>query len=142
MGSKFKLSDTMQFLTGKLNAITGGEVALQLVLDNTEVVAGRELRAEVRVLSPEKDRNIDYLLISLEGTVQREGKWEEYVQSAEVAQDTALPADHEFMVPVVIVVPADAVLTEDGSRWRLYARAFLDKRFDPQAEQGFAVVAD
>lgn len=131
----------MQFFTGKINAITGGEVAIQLDVGDGEVVAGRELRAELRVLSPGKARSIDYLLISLQGTVQREGKWQDYVQSAEVAQDTSLPEDHEFVIPVVIVIPADAVLTEDGASWRLYARAYLDKKFDPQVESALRVVA-
>lgn len=139
--SKFKLSDTMQFLTGKLNAITGGEVQLNLDLDADDVVAGKELRAQVRIRSPEKRRNIDYVEISIKGQVQREGKWEEWTQSAEVAHDTALPSDHEFIVPVVVLIPIDAVLTEDGGQWSIFARAFLDKKFDPRAETSFNVVA-
>jgi len=139
--SKFKLSDTMQFLSGKFNAVTGGEVELEVELDTTEIRAGDEVRAHARVKSPTKSRTIDYLLISLQGTVQREGKWKDYVQSAEVAQDTALPADHEFVVPIVILIPADAVLTEDGATWSLYARAFLDKKVDPRAEVAFKVVS-
>lgn len=138
--SKFKLSDTMQFLSGKLNAVTGGEVELSLELDKTKIKAGEEIRAHARVRSPEKSRTIDYLLISLQGTVQREGKWKDYVQSAEVAQDTALPANHEFVVPIVILIPADAVLSEDGATWSVYARAFLDKKVDPRAERAFEVV--
>ena len=139
--SKFKLSDTMQFLTGKLNAITGGEVSLQLTIDADEVSAGREVKAELRVLSPNASRKIDYVLISLDGTVQRDSKWQPYVQSAEVAQDKLLPADHEFVIPVVIVVPEDAVLSEDGASWRIAARAYLDKKFDPRAEASFKVVS-
>ena len=138
--SKFKLSDTMQFLSGKFNAITGGEVELELRFDKSEVVAGAELKAEALVRSPGKARSIDYLLISLKGQVQSEGQWKEYVQSAEVAQDTALPADNEFIVPIVIVIPANAVLSEDGATWSLYARAFLDKKLDPREELGFTVI--
>jgi hypothetical protein len=138
--SKFKLSDTMQFLSGKLNAITGGEVVLTLGLDSLNVKPGEELRATLRLRSPEKARNIDYILISLNGQVQRDGKWKDYVQSAEVAQNTQLPADHEFIVPIVIMIPADAVLTEDGGIWSLQGRAFIDRTLDPRAEETFSVV--
>jgi hypothetical protein len=140
MGSKFKLSDTMQFFTGKLNAITGGEVDLLVEVDDEKVKAGEELRARAVVRSPEKNRKIDYLLISLKGQVQRDGKWQDYVQSAEVAQDNALPADHEFVVPIVIRVPRDAVLTEDGGSWSIFARAYIDKTLDPRAESAFTVL--
>lgn len=139
--SKFKLSETMKFLTGKLNAITGGEVSLNVQIPEGPVAAGAELRGEVRVRSPQKRRNIDYIQISIKGQVQRDGKWEDWVQSAEVAQDTALPADHEFVVPVVVRIPADAVLSEDNGQWSLYARAYLDKKFDPRAEAAFIVIS-
>lgn len=138
--SKFKLSDTMRFLTGKINAITGGEVSLTVHVPDEPVHAGGELRAEVRVRSPEKRRTIDYVQISIKGQVQRDGKWQDWVQSAEVAQDTALPEDHEFVVPVVVRIPVDAVLSEDNAQWSVYARAFLDKKFDPRAEAAFTVV--
>lgn len=137
--SKFKLSDTMQFFTGKLNAITGGEVLLTLELDVEHVSAGREVKATMRLRSPGKARNIDYVLISLTGQVQREGKWKDYVQSAEVAQNTKLPEDTEFVVPIVILIPADAVLSEDGGNWSLQARAFIDRTLDPRAEAAFTV---
>jgi hypothetical protein len=139
--SKFKLSDTMQFLSGRFNAITGGEVTLTLEAEATSVAAGKELRATAKLRSPDKDRQIEYLLISMKGLVQRDGKWREFTQSAEVAQATTLPADHEFVVPIVILIPADAVLTEDGGNWSLSARAFIDKTIDPRAEIGFAVAA-
>ena len=139
--SKFKLSNTMQFLTGKLQAITGGEVDLRVEIENDVVAAGKELRAKVRVRSPEARRNIDYIQISLKGQVQRAGKWQDWVQSAEVAHDTALPEDHEFIVPVVVLVPIDAVLSEDGGHWSLFARAFLDKTVDPRADCPFRVTA-
>ena len=138
--SKFKLSDTMRFLTGKVNAITGGEVALTVALTDRMVKAGEELRAEVRVRSPQKERVLDYIQISIKGQVQRDGKWQDWVQTAEVAQDTALPADHEFIVPVVVVIPVDAVLSEDNGSWSVFARAYLDKKVDPRAEAGFTVV--
>lgn len=132
--SKFKLSDTMQFLSGRFNAIVGGDVTLTLEADSNEVKAGQELRAYAKLRSPEKDRQIEYLLISLRGQVQREGKWRDFAQSAEVAQATTLPADHEFVVPIVVLIPADAVLSEDGGSWSLAARAFVDKTIDPRAE--------
>ena len=91
--SKFKLSETMKFLTGKLNAITGGEVSLTVHIPDEPVSSGGELRGEVRVRSPQKRRNIDYVQISIKGQVQRDGKWKDWVQSAEVAQDTALPEE-------------------------------------------------
>lgn len=138
--SKFKLSDTMQFLTGKLNAITGGEVELSVEVETATVAAGEELRARIRVRSPDKRRMIDYMQISLKGTVQRDGKWKDWVQSAEVAHDTALPQDHEFVVPVVVLIPPDSVLSEDGAHWSVFARAYLDQTIDPRAECGFKVV--
>jgi len=138
--SKFKLSETMRFLTGKLNQITGGEVSLTINVVGDAVRAGDELRAEVRVRSPQTRRNIDYVQISIKGQVQRDGKWQDWVQSAEVAQDTALPEDHEFIVPVVVKIPIDAVLSEDNGQWSIFARAFLDKKFDPRAEEAFTVV--
>lgn len=138
--SKFRLSDTMKFLTGKLNAITGGETEIRVELDTSSVPAGDELRARVSVRAPGGERNIDYIQISLSGQVQRDGKWQDWVQSAEVAHDTKLPLDHEFVVPVVILVPQDAVLTEDGGMWLLYARAYLDRQVDPRAEASFEVV--
>jgi len=134
--SKFKLSDTMQFLTGKLNAITGGDVVLTLALDSLKVRPGEELRATLRLRSPEKTRSIDYILISINGQVQREGKWKDYVQTAEVAQNTQLPADHEFVIPIIILV-----LSEDGGIWALQARAFIDKTLDPRTEETFSVIA-
>lgn len=139
--SKFKLSDTMRFLTGKINAITGGEVALSVAVPEAPVPAGGEVRAEVRVRSPQVARTIDYVQISIRGQVQREGRWQEWVQSAEVAQDTVLPADHEFVIPVVVKIPVDAVLSEDNAQWSIYARAFLDRKFDPRAEAPFTVVS-
>lgn len=139
--SKFKLSDTMQFLSGRFNAIVGGEVTLTLEADSQDVKAGEELRAFAKLRSPEKDRQIDYLLISLKGQVQRDGKWRDFAQSAEVAQATTLPADHEFVVPIVILIPSDAVLTEDGGSWSLSARAFVDKTIDPRAELAIKVGA-
>lgn len=139
--SKFKLSDTMRFLTGKLNAIAGGEVALDVVIPQDVVLAGGELRAEVRVRSPQRQRMIDYVQISIRGHVQREGKWQEWVQSAEVAQDTELPADHEFVIPVVVQLPIDAILSEDNGQWSVFARAYLDRKFDPRAEKTFTVAS-
>ena len=131
----------MQFLSGKFNAITGGGVELELHVATERCVPGGEMRAEARVRWPHKAGKIEYLQISLKGQVQREGKWEEYVQSAEVAHDMELPENHEFIVPIVIIIPGDAVFTEDGATWSLYARAFIDKQFDPRAEVAFEVVS-
>lgn len=132
----------MQFLSGKLNAITGGEVNLELELEADAISPGNELRAEARLRSPERRRLIEYLRISLTGQIQRDGAWHDYVQSAEVAQDTSMPADHELVVPIVIRVPGDAVLTEDGATWCLQARAYLDNKVDPRAEVTFTVESE
>lgn len=139
--TKFKLSDTMQFLTGRLNAITGGDVVLTVDIEAESVRAGHELRASARLRSPGKSRDIEYILISLVGQVQREGKWTDYVQTAEVAQATKLPADHEFVIPIVIMIPGDSVLTEDGAHWAIQARAFVDATLNPRDEKSFTVTA-
>ena len=138
--SKIKLSNTMKFLSGKFNAITGGHVELSLQIDTEVVPSGGELSANAKVRWPNKPGQIEYLQISLKGQVQRDDKWEDYVQSAEVAHDVSLLENHEFIVPIVIKIPSDAVLTEDGGNWSLYARAFIDKQFDPREEVGFHVV--
>jgi len=138
---KFKLSDTMQFLTGKLNAIRGGDVDLLLELDDDVVAAGEELRGRATVRSPESANRIEFLRIDLTGQVQRSDRWEDFVQSAEVAHDTGLPKDHEFVVPIIVLIPGDAVLTEDGATWTLSARASLDGKVDPRAERTFEVVS-
>ena len=139
--SKIKLSETLRFLTARLNAVTGGDVELRLEIDEEEVPAGEAIHARARVRSPQADHRLDYLRITMKGQVQREGRWREYVQSAEVAHETDLPADHEYVVPIVIVIPADAVLTEDGGIWSLRAQAFIDRKLDPRAEAAFAVIA-
>ena len=136
---KIKLSDTMQFLSGKFNAITGGGVELTLEVPDEQCTPGGELRAEAKVRWPHKSGKVEYLQISLKGQVQRDGKWQEFVQSAEVAHDMELRENHEFVVPIVIIIPGDAVLTEDGGTWSLFARAFIDKQFDPRAEVSFVV---
>lgn len=137
---KIKLSDTMQFLSGKFNTIAGGGVDLVLEMPEHKISIGGELRASARVKWPRKAGKIDYLQISLKGQVQRDGKWEKYIQSAEVAHEKELPENHEFVVPIIIVIPEDAVLTEDGANWSLFARAFINKQFDPRAELDFQVI--
>lgn len=137
---KIKLSDTMQFLSGKFNTITGGGIELILEMPKNKIVVGGELQASARVRWPNKTAKIDYLQISLKGQVQRDGKWQEYVQSAEVAHDKELPENHEFVVPIIIMIPEDAVLTEDGANWSIFARAFIGKSVDPRAEIPFEVV--
>jgi len=138
---KIKLSDTMQFLSGKFNTIAGGGVDLVLEMSGDEIRIGGELRASAHVKWPRKAGKIDYLQISLKGQVQRDGKWQPYVQSAEVAHGKDLPENHEFIVPIIIVIPEDAVLSEDGANWSLYARAFINKQFDPRAEISFQVLS-
>lgn len=132
--SKIKLSDTMRFLTARLNAIAGGDVELALELEQERVEAGQELKIWARIRSPQRDHLMDYLRIALRGTIQRDGQWRDYVKNAEVAHGTALPAGHEYVVPIVVVVPMDAVLTEDGGQWSLRAQAVLDRTIDPRAE--------
>jgi hypothetical protein len=106
------------------------------------VLAGGEVRAKARLASPGKDRVVKHILISLTGQVQRDGQWQDYVQSAEVAHQTPLPAEKEFVVPIVVHIPRDAVLTEDGGTWSLFARAFIAKTSDPKDRAEFVVASE
>lgn len=58
-----------------------------------------------------------------------------------MAQDVQVDANHELIIPVVILIPEDAVLTEDGAKWTLSARVVLDGAVDPRDEIAFGVVA-
>lgn len=137
--TKIKLSETLKFLTGRLNTITGGELGLDLNLGKQAIKAGDELEAWATLHCPKKAREINYVAISLEGQVQRDGQWQEFVKTAEVAQDIKLPADYEFVIPIVLHIPEDAVYTQEGGHWKLKARAAVDKTIDPRAEIGFEV---
>jgi sporulation-control protein spo0M len=137
--TKIKLSETLKFLTGRLNTITGGELELTLDLGKTAIKPGEELEARATLHCPDKARQIDYVAISIEGQVQRDGEWQDFVKSAEVAQDIVLPADYEFVIPIVLHIPEDAVYTHEGGHWNLKARAVVDTAVDPRAEVSFEV---
>ncbi len=138
---KFKLSETLRFLSRQINAIAGAEdVDISLDFEAEEISPGEEFAAKVRVVSPEEARTVTYVVLSLRGTVQRGGKWREYSETAEVAQGTELDADHEIVIPLVLYIPEDAVLTEDGAEWVIEARAVLDKLIDPRTQRSFSVV--
>ncbi|QDG50022.1 hypothetical protein FIV42_04480 [Persicimonas caeni] len=137
--TKIKLSETLKFLTGRINTITGGELGLDLSLGKQAIKAGYELEAWATLHCPKKAREINYVTISLEGQVQRDGEWQDFVKTAEVAQDIKLPADYEFVIPIVLHIPEDAVYTQEGGHWILKARAAVDKTIDPRAEVSFEV---
>lgn len=137
---KFKLSETVRFLSRKLNAITGGgEVSLTLDMEAEQIEPGSELTAHARLRSPEQARQLDHLVLGMRGTIQRDGQWRDYIESAEVAQRTELPADHELIIPIMLYIPEDAVLTEDGAHWHLEARAALDGSIDARAQLAFTI---
>jgi hypothetical protein len=137
--TKIKLSQTLKFLTGRLNTITGGELSLDLELGKEHIKPGSELEARATLMCPDKMRSVDYVAISLEGQVQRDGGWQDFVKTAEVAQDIQLPANYEFVIPIVLHIPEDAVYTQEGGHWRLKARAVLNTALDPKAEASFDV---
>lgn len=137
--TKIKLSETLKFLTGRLNTITGGELDLDLEVGKTAIRAGGELEARALLQCPKKAREIDYVVISLQGQVQRDGQWEDFVKTAEVAQDIRLPASYEFVIPIVLHIPEDAVYSQEGGHWRIKARAVVDSALDPRAEVSFEV---
>jgi hypothetical protein len=78
----------------------------------------------------------------MRGSVQREGKWVDYTEGAEVAQGTKLMADHELVIPLLLFIPEDAVLTEDGASWVVESRAVLDRLLDPRAAAPFTVALE
>lgn len=137
--TKIKLSEKLKFLTGRFDRITGGELSLDLNVDRGWVKAGQQLSAQARLRSPEEPRELEYVVISVEGQVQRGGEWRDFVQTAEVAQGVSLPADYEYVIPIVVHIPADAVFTQDGGRWRVSARAAIDKAIDARAKSEFEV---
>ncbi|MBA2661346.1 MAG: hypothetical protein H0U74_03575 [Bradymonadaceae bacterium] len=139
---KIKLSDTLKFITDKLNRVAGSNFELELILAQESVMAGRPIRGQARLRCPnDKKRTLDFMTISVSGQVQQDGRWVEYTQSAQIAHDTELPIDKEFVVPILINVPLDAVLSEDGAVWRLRVQADIDRTIDPRAEVHFQVLS-
>ncbi len=137
---KFKLSDTVKFLTRRLNAVVGaGEVAVSIDVMTPEVAPGGEVHAEVKVVSAEKDHEISTLIIAMHGKVQREQSWRDYTETVEVAQGYALASGHELVIPLMIYIPEDAVLSEDSAQWGFDVRAVIDRAIDPRASASFEV---
>ena len=136
-----KLSDTLQFLTARFNKITGGELDFTLQCDEEEVAAGEVIRAQAVLRSPEgRERMLTCVRINLRGQIQRGGAWETYDERAEAAQDVPLPRGHEYVIPIVVKIPNNAVLSEDGGNWRLRAQAVVDRTVDPRDEIAVTVV--
>lgn len=138
--TKLKLSDSFRTLTAKLQAITGGELEALLELETPQVRPGGELLAKLRVRSPLRPRHIDYVQLNLEGQIQAEGRWQPYRQTVETAQERDVDSDHELLIPLVIVIPENAVLTADGAVWHLAARAAIDRAIDSRVSEIFEVV--
>lgn len=139
---KIKLSDTLRFLSAGLNRFTGGNLELEMVVDEPSVQAGEVLRAQAVLRAPEgKNVTLSCITISLRGQVQRDGKWGAYDQRAESAHDVLLPGGHEYVLPIVIKIPTEAVLSEDGGDWRLRCQAVVDGIIDPRDETLVNVVA-
>lgn len=137
--SKIKLSETLKFLTGRFNTITGGDLDLEIHVDHGYVKAGEQLSAQAKLRSPDKSRALNYVRISVTGQVQRDGEWQDFVQTAEVAQEVRLPEDYEYVIPIVVHIPEDAVFTQDGAYWKVVSRASVDNGVDPKAEAQFEV---
>ncbi len=139
---KIKLSDTLQALTGRFNRIRGSELNFSLDVDDQEVAAGAVLRAQALLSSPEgKKRTLSCVRIELEGQIQSDGKWEDYSQRATTAEDIPLPGGSQYVIPIVVKLPAHAVLSGDGAHWRLRAQAVVDRTIDPRAEIKICVVS-
>ena len=136
---KFQLSETIKFLSSKLNQIAGGELELTIELAQQRVSPGDHLDARVRLRSPHQSHTIEYIVIAMRGQIQRDDQWRDYTESAEIAQQAQVIEGHEIVVPVVLFIPEDAVLSEDGADWVLSAKAVLDRRIDPRNEQAFEV---
>lgn len=138
---KIKLSKTLQFLKGRLNKIAGSELEFSLVLDDGQADAGGVVRARAIVRAPEGgQRSLTCVTIGLHGQIQVGDRWEDYAQRAEAAHDVPLPGGHEYVIPIVIKIPHNAVLSEDGANWRLVAQAVVDRTIDPRAEAPVTVV--
>lgn len=138
---KFKLSETIKFFSSQIQALSGHQpLSISLELDSPSVHAGGRVSARIVLKNPERARQLNYLTILMEGTIQRDDKWRAYTENAEVAQNTSLAVDQALIIPVQLYIPEDAVLTEDGARWSLSVRAVLDKELDPRGELIFDVL--
>lgn len=141
---KFKLSDTVKFLTRKLNAVVGvKDTDVTIEVTQTQVQPGGEVSASVRVAcGGEVSRTLDALVITMHGKVQRDGAWRDYTEAVEVGQGHELEPGHELVVPLEVYIPEDAVLSEDGAQWGFEARAVLDRAIDPRAVASFEVAGE
>ena len=138
---KFELSQTLKFLVSRVQALTGaGEVELELESETLEVAPGGVLRAQARLRNPGRPRGIAYVVIGMRGQVHGGGQWQDYTESAEIAQQTQLGGDQELVIPVEIHIPQDAVTSADGGEWSLDARAVMENAVDPRGSHSFAVV--
>lgn len=137
---KIKLSQTLKFFSDKLNKIAGSEFELELTLANDIVQAGHTLTAQARLFTTNnRPRTLDYLDIRVSGQIQQDGRWRDYNQSAQIANNTPLPPDNTFVVPIVLNIPNNAVLSEDGANWTLRVQAIIDRTIDPRIETSFQV---
>ncbi len=137
---KFKLSETLRFLSHRVNAIAHlPNVELEIASDGDPSHPGGEVRARVILRGDDAAHEIDYIALTMRGTVQRDGEWRDYTEGAEVAQGMSVPAEHEVVLPVIIYIPEDAVPTVDGGSWVLEARAIVDRAVDPRARLDFTV---
>ncbi len=137
---KFKLSETLRFLSHRINAIARRpNVSLDVEPDGGPSHPGGDVSARVVLRSDDEAHTIDYIALTMRGTVQRDGAWRDYTEGAEVAQGMSVPASHEVVLPVIIYIPEDAVLSADGGSWVLEARAIVDGAVDPRAQLDFEV---
>lgn len=138
---KFKLSETIKFFSSQLQALSGqSPLKLTIELDDAQVRAGQRLTARVVLHNPERQRTLNYLVLHMEGTVQRDDKWRPYTETAEVGQNMVVGTNQALIFPVQLYIPEDAVLTEDGAAWSLSVRAVLDKALDPREQLDFSVI--
>lgn len=138
---KIKLSHTLKFFSDQLNKIAGSEFELEITLHDDNVPAGQPLHAEARLIaSNNRHRTLDYLEIRVAGQIQQDGRWQTYTQSARIAHETPLPPDKIIIVPIVINIPQNAVLSEDGANWTLRIQAIIDRTIDPRIEAPFQVL--
>lgn len=136
-----KLSQTLQFLKVRLNRFAGGDLSFSLDIDDEEVKSGEVIRARATVGAPEGvERKLTCIRLSLRGQIQDDGRWKEYDERAETAKNVPLPAGHEYVVPIVIKIPHNAVLSEDGAQWCLRAQAVVDRTIDPRDEAPVTVI--
>lgn len=140
MSGKFDISGTLRLLTGKINEISGNDLELTVDVLEETVQAGEEIRGRIVIRTPEKSRMLNHLSVTLKGQIQRDETWQDYVRSAEVAHGTKLVEGHEFVVPVILRIPNRAVLTRDGAKWYIAARASIEHAIDPSGQATFTVI--